>query len=247
MTIETDDDLQGMQRVGRAVAQAREAMLAAASEGVTTRELDDLGRSILHAHGARSAPELAYSFPAATCISVNRDFAHGIPSDYRLKSGDLVNIDVSAELDGYWADTGASMAIGQPSVRDNQLLQSTRLALRDALQQARPGNRVNQIGRAIERRARRHGFFAVANLGGHGIGRFIHEAPEVANTFDRRDRTVMHEGMVLAIEPFLSTGATWVHERADGWTLGANDNSRCAQYEHTIVVQNGQPLILTAA
>ncbi len=220
-------------------------MLAAATAGVTTGDLDAVGREVLSRHGARPAPPTV-GFPAATCVSVNDEVAHGIPSDHRVvQRGDLVNVDVSAEVDGYWADTGASRAIGEVSAVAVRLLKATRQANRDALDVARAGRPVRHIGRAVERCARRSGFSVIRNLCGHGTGGALHESPSVPGFEDRRDRTMLHEGMVLAVEPFLSTGAEHAVEAADGWTL-RTPGYLSAQFEHTIVVTKGAPLVLTA-
>lgn len=246
MSIEGPSDLEGLQRVGAVVAQARDAMLAEVRPGVSTAELDEVGRDVLRAHGARSAPQLAYDFPGWTCISVNDAIAHGIPSrDTRLRAGDLVNVDVSAELDGYWADTGASTAVGQVEPRLRQLLWVTRNTQAEAMAHARAGTKLNEIGAWVERRAKQHRFRVVRTLGGHGVGRHIHEPPHVSNVFDRSDKTVLWEGLVLTIEPFLTTRATDVVEDTDGWTLRTPDGSIGAQFEHTFVVTNGQPIVLT--
>ncbi len=246
MTIDGEDDLAGLRRAGRAVAEAREAMLALVAPGVTTGELDAAGRTVLDAHRARPAPPTV-GFPAATCVSVNHEAAHGIPSPFRrLADGDLVNVDVSAEVDGYWADTGASVGVGAVSPIARRLLAATRHANRDALAAARAGRPLRTIGRAVERRARRHGFSVVANLCGHGTGRNLWEPPSVPGIEDPSDETVLWEGLVLAVEPFLSTGATHAVEGDDGWSLLTPGNLS-AQFEHTIVVTKGAPLVLTAA
>jgi methionyl aminopeptidase len=246
MSIEGPNDLEGLQRVGAVVARARDAMLAEVRPGISTAELDEVGRDVLRAHGARSAPQLAYDFPGWTCISVNDAIAHGIPShDTRLHAGDLVNVDVSAELDGYWADTGASTAVGHVEPRLRQLLWVTRTTQADAMAQARAGTKLNGVGALIERRAKQHRFRVVRTLGGHGVGRHIHEAPHVSNVFEHSDKTVLWEGLVLTIEPFLTTRAIDVVEDADGWTLRTPDGSVGAQFEHTFVVTNGQPIVLT--
>jgi methionyl aminopeptidase len=248
VTIEDDDDLIGLERAGRAVADARDRILAAIEPGVTTAELDRIGDRVLRSHGARSAPRLAYGFPGATCISVNDCVAHGIPSrNVVLHDGDLVNVDVSAELDGYWADTGASAAVGTASPLVAQLLEATRAAQRDAMHEARAGRRRRAIGQAVERRAHRSGFSVIANLCGHGVGRNIHEPPNVPNVDDRRDRMILWEGLVLAIEPFLSTGATLALEDGDGWSLRLIGGGLAAQFEHTVIVTHGEPLVLTAS
>jgi methionyl aminopeptidase len=245
MTIDGVDDLEALKRAGKAVAEARDRMLEAVCAGISTLELDAIGREVLTRHGARSAPKLAYDFPGWTCISVNDEIAHGIPSTRRLADGDLVNIDVSAELDGYWADSGASRAVGQVGPRLEQLLQATKLAQAEGMAEARAGEKVSKIGRAVERRAKRHGFKVIKNLCGHGVGRHIHEAPSVPGVYDPKDRTTLWEGLVITIEPFLTTRATVAVESNDGWTLRTPDRSLAAQFEHTLVVTNGAPIIVT--
>jgi methionyl aminopeptidase len=246
MSIEGPDDLEMLRRIGAIVARARDAMLAEVRAGVTTAELDEVGRDVLVANGARSAPQLAYGFPGWTCISVNDELAHGIPSPSKvLREGDLVNVDVSAELDGYWADTGASAPVGTVAPKLRQLLWSTREAQAEAMAVARAGQPLNQIGAVIERKAKKHGFKVVRTLGGHGVGRHIHEPPHVSNVFEKRDKTVLWEGLVLTIEPFLTTRAIDVVEADDGWTLRTPDGSVGAQFEHTFVVTKDRPIVLT--
>jgi methionyl aminopeptidase len=246
MTIDGEGQLEGLRRVGRVVAEARDAMLAAVSPGITTGELDAIGRDVLRAHGARSAPQLVHRFPAATCISVNDEAAHGIPSGFRtLHQGDIVNVDVSAELDGWFADTGASAPVGRVDPIARRLIDATRLAQRDAMRAARAGRPLRHVGRAVQQRARRSGFSVLANLCGHGVGASLHEPPSVASIEDPRDKTVLWEGLVLAIEPFLSTGAGYAVEGDDGWTLRTPDGSLAAQFEHTVVVTKDRPLVLT--
>jgi methionyl aminopeptidase len=244
MTVDKDEDLAGLQLAGQVVAEARDAMLAAAAPGVTTADLDAVGREVLARHGARPAPPTV-GFPAATCVSVNDEAAHGIPSARVLRAGDLVNVDVSAELHGYWADTGASTSVGVVAPVARRLLDATRLANRDGLAAARAGEPLRHIGRAVQRRARRNGFTVIENLNGHGTGRNLWEQPSVPSYEDPRDRTRLWEGLVLAIEPFLSTGGRWAEEADDGWTL-TTPGHLTAQFEHTVVVTTGRPLVLTA-
>jgi methionyl aminopeptidase len=246
MTIDKQEDLDALLRAGRVVAEARQAMVEAVTPGITTGELDAVGREVFRRHGARSAPRLTYRFPGSTCISVNDEAAHGIPSLRRqLRDGDLVNLDVSAELNGYFSDTGVSVPVGDVSPVASDLLEATRLAQRDAMNAAQPGARLRDLGRAVQRRARQHGFRVIKNLNGHGIGRGLHEAPSVPS-IDDGQRTVLHEGLVLAIEPFLSVSAEHVVDDADGWTLRTADGSLVAQFEHSIVVTADGPLVLTA-
>jgi methionyl aminopeptidase len=246
MSIDGQDDVDGLKRAGAAVAEARDTMAAHVAPGITTRALDAIGREVLRRHGARSAPQLAYDFPGTTCISVNDELAHGIPSDRVLKGGDLVNIDVSAELDGYWADSGASYAVGQVQPRLRSLLLTTRSALGDAMNEARAGAPIRNIGRVVQKRAARAGFRVVRDLCGHGVGRHIHEPPNVPNTCNRSSSAVLHEGLVITIEPFLTTGATSIVEADDGWTLRTPDGSIGAQFEHTLIITKGKPIVVTA-
>ena len=246
MSIDGKHDIEGLKRIGAVVAAARDAMAARVAPGVSTAQLDAIGKEVLDRHGARSAPQLAYNFPGTTCISVNDHIAHGIPSAARvLREGDLVNIDVSAELDGYWADTGASFPVGKVAARASALLEATRLALEDGMREARAGEPLRNIGRAVERRAKQRGFRVVRNLCGHGVGRHIHEEPQVPNTFHPNNRTLLHEGLVITIEPFLTTRATTAIESDDGWTLRTPDGSLGAQFEHTMIITQGQPIVVT--
>jgi methionyl aminopeptidase len=245
VTIDSDEDLEGLARAGRVVAEARDAMVDAVRPGVTTGELDSIGRETFRRHGARSAPRVTYNFPGSTCISLNDEAAHGIPSlDRHLRDGDLVNIDVSAELDGYFSDTGVSTPVGVVTTIAQRLVDATQNAQRDAMSTAQAGNRLRDIGKVVESHARRSGFRAIRNLYGHGIGRGLHEDPSVPN-FDDHQRLVLREGMVLAIEPFLSVSTNYVVDGDDGWTLRTSDGSLVAQFEHTMVVTNGVPLVLT--
>lgn len=246
MTIADQADIDALLRIGNIVAETRDIMGAAVTPGMTTAELDAIGARTLARYGARSAPQLAYEFPGATCISVNDRLAHGIPSrDCVLADGDLVNIDVSAELDGYWADTGASFAVGNVKPRERALLWATKQALYDGMDRARAGRPVRDIGRAVEQRAKRSGFNVVRDLCGHGVGRHIHEDPSIPNVARDADGTALWEGLVMTIEPFLTTSASRVVEDADGWTLRTPDKSRGAQYEHTLIVTRGAPIVVT--
>jgi methionyl aminopeptidase len=246
MTIDNQEQLDALIRAGRVVAEARQAMVDAVSPGTTTGELDAVGREVFRRHGARSAPRVTYRFPGTTCISVNDEAAHGIPSLRRhLLAGDLVNLDVSAELDGYFSDTGISVAVGEVSPVASRLLEATKLAQLDAMQAAQPGARLRDLGRAVQRRARRHGFRVIKNLNGHGIGRGLHEDPTVPS-IDNGQKMILREGLVLAVEPFLSVSADHVVDDEDGWTLRTADGSLVAQFEHSMVVTAQGPLVLTA-
>lgn len=246
MTVESQNDVDGVVTAGRIVARVRDAMLDAIEPGMTTAELDTLGGELLDRYGARSAPRATYDFPGATCISVNEEAAHGAPGKRVIQAGDIVNVDVSAELDGYFADTGATVVVPPVSRSRARLCHATRLALKRALAEARAGRSINRIGNAIQRTAKSHGFKVIRNLAGHGIGRNLHEEPEgIVSYYDRHDTRRLQLGQVIAIEPFLSTRSTHVSEADDGWTLVGHPANLSAQYEHTIIVTKGAPIVVT--
>ncbi len=248
MTIENEDQLEKLRAVGRLVARTLAAMGEALEPGMTTRELDDFGRALLEKEGARSAPELTYNFPGATCISVGPDCAHGIPGDTVIKAGDLINIDVSAELDGYFGDTGASFSVPPTTKRIERLCRDGRRAMWAGIRAVQPGARLNDIGRSIERFADKNGYSLVRNLASHGVGRSLHDEPrEIPTWYEPRDRRTIPEGLVFTIEPFLSLGADWVDELDDGWTLRPPQGQATVQYEHTLVATRNGPLVLTLA
>lgn len=246
MTIETQDDVVGLKRIGKIVSCVLHEMLDAAEPGMTTRELDALGAQLLEKHGARSAPQLTYNFPGATCISINEEAAHGIPGERVIRPGDVLNVDVSAELGGYFADTGGTRVVPPTNPQKTRLCHATRAALTQAMKQARAGQPLNGIGAAIERTAKSYGFRIIENLASHGVGRALHEEPEhIPGYFDAADRRVLKEGMVITIEPFLSTRSRVVTETADGWTLVGVPGNLSAQYEHTMIITRGEPIVVT--
>ncbi len=248
MTVDSEQDLERLKEIGRIVALALQAMSQKLEPGITTRELDEAAKAVLEKHGAHSAPQVMYNFPGATCISVNSAAAHGIPGDRVIQAGDLVNLDVSAELNGFFADTGASIPVPPVRPEIQQLCNCTRQALMSAIEAAKAGKRLNVIGKAVDTQARRGGYNVIRALQGHGIGRSLHEEPRnIRNYFYRRDLRVLREGMVIAIEPFLTSGEGNIYEDNDGWTLRTVDGAIPAQYEHTIVVTRDAPIILTTA
>jgi methionyl aminopeptidase len=246
MSIKSEADLIALRKIGRIVANCLQAMGKALEPGMTTRDLDEIGRKYLELHGARSAPELAYNFPGATCISINEEVAHGVPGSKILRASDLVNVDVSAELDGYFADTGGSFIIPPEYDLKRNLCLATMRALELAMNEATAGKPLNVIGRAIELEARRNKLTVIENLGSHGVGRALHEEPGfIPGYYDPNDKRVLENNQVITIEPFLSTGAREVFDTGDGWTLATNKRYLTAQYEHTMVITRGQPLIMT--
>lgn len=247
MSIESDNDLRGLLRIGRIVGLTLREMRERLRLGMTTAELDAIGRAFLERHGARSAPMLAYDFPGATCISINDEAAHGIPGDRLIRPGDLVNIDVSAELDGYFADAAVTVPVPPTSDLQRRLCGCAQVALEKSIAVARAGRPINAIGRQAEAHARRCGFRIIRELTGHGVGRHIHEPPTVPNYDDRKATALLSDGLVITVEPFLSAGSGRVIVAEDGWTLKSPDGSLTVQYEHTIVVSRGRPLVITAA
>lgn len=246
MTVEHEKELQKLRRIGRVVGRCLRFLQSKVAPGVTTAELDALGLDYLERHGARSAPRLAYDFPGATCISINEEVAHGVPGERRLAPGDLVHIDVSAELDGYYGDTGASSVVGKPTELQSRLCAATQRALRAAMAKTRAGESLRAMGQAVQEIAERERFQVIRNLGSHGIGRSLHEEPKFVPSYDEPKETrVFEEGWVLTLEPFLTTGREQVGQAPDGWTLLNATGSLTAQFEHTVVVTRGRPLVLT--
>lgn len=247
MSITEELEWVGMKRVSEAVALTLKRMRDYARPGMSTKELDDFGAAMLAEFGAQSAPNLAYKFPGCTCISVNQEFCHGIPSDRRiLQEGDLVNIDVSAELDGFWSDNGSSFVLGEDIHQHQPLVDASHQILNKAIQQIKGGVRISQIGHLIETEAKKRGFKVIKNLTGHGVGRSLHEAPsEIPNYRDRLNLTRFRKHSVVAIETFISTSSTLAVELNDGWTMVGNKGGYMAQHEHTLVVTDGEPIILT--
>lgn len=248
MSITKEAELIGMQKASEAVAATLREMINYAQPGMTTKQLDDYGAKILSEFGANSAPFLTYRFPGWTCISVNNEFCHGIPSDSRiLQEGDLVNIDVSAELNGFWSDNGASFVLGEDKNGHQQLVEASKRILHKAIYNIKGGVRISDIGHLIETEAKKRGYKVIKNLTGHGIGRSLHEEPsEIANYRDRFNLTRFKKNDVVAIETFIATTSTYAETLKDGWTLVGNKGGFMAQHEHTIVVTDGQPIILTA-
>lgn len=236
-----------MEKASEAVGCTLKEMRNYAQPGMTTKQLDNYGAQILQDFGARSAPYLAYGFPGWTCISVNHEFCHGIPSNNKvLKEGDLVNIDVSAELDGFWSDNGSSFVLGEDIHRHQKLIDASKQILHKAIYNIKGGIRISDIGHLIETEAKRRGYKVIRNLTGHGTGRSLHEEPgEIANYRDRFNLSRFKKNSVVAIETFISTASTYAETLNDGWTMVGNKGGFMAQHEHTIIVTDGKPIILT--
>lgn len=246
MSIQDEQDLFSLKAAGHVVRMVLDAMKAAVGPGVTTQDLDDIGAQVMQSNGARSAPSMVYKFPGANCISLNDEAVHGIPGKRKLKEGDLVKLDVTVEKDGYMADAAITVPVGRVSHQAEDLMACAERAFNRAMQVAHAGVRVLEIGKAVEREVRRSGFSVIRELGGHGIGRTIHESPHVPNYADPHAQQILTKGLVITVEPIISSGSGRVFTDKDGWTLRTEDQSLSAHFEHTLVITEGAPMLLTA-
>jgi methionyl aminopeptidase len=246
MSIETPEELEQLKAAGRVVADAIKAMRASARPGVTTLELDGIGGRVFAGAGARSGPQLDYGFPGVNCISVNDEAVHGIPGKRRLRDGDLLKLDVTAELDGFYADACVSVPVGKTARSTRRLAAASRTALNRGLAAARAGVPINQVGRVIQATVAGQGYSVCPELMGHGIGRRIHESPNVPNYDAPGFDQPLTEGLVITLEPIIAAGDGSVYGASDGWTIKTQDGTYAAHTEHTVVITTGAPLILTA-
>ena len=247
MSINGPEELAGMRAAGAVVALMLDAMKAAVRPGITTAELDEVGASVMRQHGARSAPALVYKFPGVSCISVNEEAVHGVPSERTVSNGDLVKLDVTVEKDGFMADAAVTVPVGEISAERHRLIECAERAFNKAMLVARTGFRVWEIGRIIEREVRRGGFSVIRDLGGHGIGRTIHEEPRVPNYADYEADQVLTEGLVITVEPIIAARSGRCFLAPDKWTVVTVDHSASAHYEHTLMITKGEPMLLTLA
>jgi methionyl aminopeptidase len=246
VSVETAEQLRGLRRAGQLVAATLRSLRAAVAPGVRTRDLDALARNIFAAHGARSGPILTYRFPGSVCICVDDEVVHGVPSRRRLEAGQLVTLDVAAELDGYHADAATTVPVGPVGGEAVALMSATRAALTAGIRAAQPGATLRDVGAAVERTAEERGLRVFRELTGHGIGRAMHESPTVFNWPAPEADQRLSPGLVFTIEPMLTAGATRLVVERDGWTVRAVDGSLSAHEEHTIMVAPGGPVVLTA-
>jgi methionyl aminopeptidase len=247
MQIQSDSDLKGMQEASQAVAITLKKMREYCKPGMSTLEIDDHGKKLLKEFGARSAPMLAYDFPGCTCISINNEIAHGVPSSKKIiNDGDLINIDVSAELNGYWSDNGGSFVLGKDVHGYSKLIDTSKHILKLAIEKISHGVKISDVGRLINSEAKKAGYTVIRNLTGHGIGRSLHEYPkEIANYGDVFDRRKFKKDHVVAVETFISTRSTIANAGPDNWTLTGDKGGFTAQHEHTLIITEGKPQILT--
>jgi methionyl aminopeptidase len=246
VSITEPGELEALRAAGAIVRRVLEAMKRQVRPGITTGELDAIGAAVIQENAARSAPATVYNFPGANCISLNEEAVHGVPGARALQPGDLLKLDVTIEKDGFMADAAETVAVGKVTPEAERLMACARRAFEKAMLVARAGFRVSEIGRAVEREVRRDGFSVIRELGGHGIGRTIHEQPRVPNYPDPEARQVLTEGLVIAVEPIIAAGSGRAILAEDGWTMRTADRRPAAHYEHTIVITKGKPMLLTA-
>lgn len=249
MSINKEAELIGMQEVSEVVAITLKRMREFAKVGMSTKALDEYGGEILKSYGAKSAPYTTYGFPGYTCISVNKEAAHGIPSDNKiLKEGDLINIDVSAELNGFWSDNGGSFVLGKDIHNHQPLVDASKNILHKAISQIKGGVKIADIGYVIETEAKKYGFKVIKNLSGHGVGKSLHEEPEnILNYRVKTNRERFRKNTTVAVETFISTKSTIAVQLNDGWTLVGNRGGYVTQHEQTILITDKAPVVLTAS
>lgn len=246
MIVKTEEEMKSLKEIGKIVGTIRDEMIAKTKPGITTKELDDFAGELFEKYGAISGPKGEYDFPGFTCISVNDEVAHGIPGKRVIQEGDLVNIDVSGSKNGYFADTGLSFVVGEGDPILFKICEVAKKAFDAGLTKFKVGSKKNAIGKMVYQTARQNGLTVIKNLTGHGVGLALHEAPDhILNYYDSWDKELLQDGVVIAFEPFISTGAEEVYQKNDGWTYATEDKSFVAQIEHTIVVTKEGPVIIT--
>jgi methionyl aminopeptidase len=246
MSVDTPEQLEGLRRAGRVVAATLRALRLAVRPGISTSALDRVAAGIFAAHGAQSGPILTYGYPGSVCLSVEDEIVHGVPGRRRLAAGQLITLDVAAELDGYHADAAITIGVGTVDPTRRRLISAAQAALRAGISAARPDASLRDVGGAIERQAQACGFRVVPNLTGHGIGRGMHEEPTVYNWPAPEAKLRLTPGLVFTVEPMVVAGSPKIKIEPDGWTVRTADGSLSAHAEHTIMVTDGEPVILTA-
>jgi methionyl aminopeptidase len=248
--IKSAQEIEIMRRASRIVAEILAEVSAAVRPGVSTDELDRLAEGLIAKKGAKPAFK-GYKpgnvvYPKCLCVSINEEIIHGIPSGRRLKAGDIVGLDFGVEYQGYFGDSARTLAVGQVPDRTKHLLKVTRDALYAGIEQCRAGNRLGDISRAVQELAEGAGFSVVRDFAGHGIGRRLHEDPQVPNYFaPGMPNPRLREGMVLAIEPMVNEGGPELRIKSDGWTAVTADGKLSAHFEHSIAITSNGPEILT--
>jgi methionyl aminopeptidase len=245
MVLKTKAELEGMRQAGKVVAALLRLMEQEVRPGVTTQQLDAVAEKFIRSQGATPAFKGYHGFPASICASVNEEVVHGIPGQKILQEGDIVGIDVGAIVDGYYADAARTFPVGKVDPESQKLIEVTREAMKQGIAKAVEGNRISDISHAVQQYAEKHGYGVVRKYTGHGIGKNLHEEPQVPNFGKPNQGMKLVEGMALAIEPMLNAGSYEVDELSDGWTVVTRDRKRSAHFEQSIVVGKKKPEILT--
>jgi len=247
ITLKSAHEIDQMRRAGAVVARILQDMAEMVAPGITTWDLDRLAESRIRELGAKPAFKGYHGFPACVCISVNEEVVHGIPSKKKvLKEGDIVGVDFGVSLDGWFGDSARTIPVGKVAPEARKLLEVTQKSLELGIAQAREGNRIFDIGHAIQNYVEGFGYGVVRGFVGHGIGRALHEEPQVPNYGPRGKGLALKAGMVLAIEPMINAGSPEVKVLADGWTAVTKDRSLSAHFEHTVAITPDGPSVLTA-
>ena len=246
ITIKSEREIELLRIAGNIVYQTHQYLKGFLKEGITTNQLDELAEKFIRSKDATPSFKGYEGFPATLCTSINQEVVHGIPSDRKLKNGDLISIDIGACYKGYHGDSAWSYVVGQASEEEEYILKHTEQALFEGLKQVKPGNRIGDIGYAIEQYATAHHLGVVKELVGHGVGTTVHEDPEVPNYGKKGTGPLLREGMVIAIEPMLNLGCDdVVVSKTDGWTVSTKDGKPSAHFEHTVIATEDGPLITT--
>ena len=240
-------EIEKMARAGRVVAETLALLGRMVAPGVTTKELDEAAEEYTHSQGGVPTFKGYRGFPASICASPNSMVVHGIPGQYRLEEGDLISIDVGVTLDGFVADSAYTFPVGEVDPERERLLEVGQAALAAGVEQARAGRRVGDISAAVQRTTEAGGFSVVRSLVGHGVGRSMHEEPQIPNFGEPGRGPVLAPGMTLAIEPMITAGGPGVFLADDHWSISTDDGSLAAHFEHTVAVTEDGPHILTAA
>ena len=243
----SSDELNKMRKAGKVVAEMHEATRAAIRPGVTTRELNDVAAEVLANRGARSNFLNYHGFPAVICTSPNDMIVHGIPGDYRLKEGDILSVDCGAIIEGYHGDAAYTAGVGQVSAAAQKLLDITERSLWAGIDQLVIGNRLHEVGRAVQKVAEAAGYSVVREYVGHAIGTEMHESPQVPNYWPGSPGPTLKEGMVFAIEPMVNVGSYDTYVLDDGWSVMTSDGQLSAHFEHTIALTDNGPEVFTVA